>query len=170
MGIEGTVFALTVAAYFYLRSHAHRWPLTEAEPDLVWGVVNTVLFLASLWPALKAKAAAEAIDTRRVQLWLTVSSLASLVILAVRALEWQHLNCRYDSSAYGSVVWTLLGLHTTHLITDAYDTLVLNVLFFTDRLEGKRYTDVSENAVYWYFVVWSWLPIWAVIYLAPRAT
>jgi cytochrome c oxidase subunit I+III len=27
---------------------------------------------------------------------------------------------------------------------------------------------VSENALYWYFVVLSWLPIYAVIYLAPR--
>jgi cytochrome c oxidase subunit I+III len=27
--------------------------------------------------------------------------------------------------------------------------------------------DVSENALYWYFVVGSWLPIYAVIYLAP---
>jgi cytochrome c oxidase subunit I+III len=35
-------------------------------------------------------------------------------------------------------------------------------------MEGKRFVDVSENAVYWYFVVLSWLPIYAVIYGAPR--
>jgi hypothetical protein len=58
----------------------------------------------------------------------------------------------------------LLGLHTTHLITDAYDTLVLEVLVFTGPLEGKRFVDVSENCGYWYFVVFSWLPIYAVIY------
>jgi cytochrome c oxidase subunit I+III len=28
--------------------------------------------------------------------------------------------------------------------------------------------DASENAMYWYFVVIAWLPIYAVIYLAPR--
>lgn len=169
IAIEGTVFALAVATYFYLRSHAHRWPLTEAVPDLGWGVVNTVLFLLSLLPAWRTKQAAEKLDLRGTRLWLTVSTLAAVAILVVRALEWQHLNCRWDSSAYGSIVWTLLGLHTVHLVTDFYDTAVLNVLFFTGPLEGRRFVDVSENAVYWYFVVWSWLPIWAVLYLAPRS-
>jgi cytochrome c oxidase subunit III len=28
--------------------------------------------------------------------------------------------------------------------------------------------DVAENAVYWYFVVFAWLPIYGVIYWAPR--
>ena len=75
---------------------------------------------------------------------------------------------RWDHDAYGSIVWMLLGLHTFHLITDTWDTAVLDTLFFTGPLEGKRFVDVSENALYWYFVVLSWLPIYAVIYLAPR--
>ena len=64
----------------------------------------------------------------------------------------------------------IMGLHTLHLVTDAYDTLVLNVLVFTGPLEGKRFGDVSENALYWFFVVASWLPLYAVIHGAPRWT
>jgi cytochrome c oxidase subunit I+III len=30
--------------------------------------------------------------------------------------------------------------------------------------------DVEDNAVYWYFVVAAWLPIYGVIYWAPRLT
>ena len=168
MLIEGTVFALAVMAYFYLWSHADRWPPTEPPPGLRWGTLNTVLFLLSFGPAYVAKKAAEALDLRRVRVWLTVSTLASLAILAVRVMEFQTLNCRWDVSAYGSIVWMLLGLHTTHLVTDAFDTAVLNVLMFTGPLEGKRFVDVSENALYWYFVVLSWLPIYAVLYWAPR--
>ena len=66
------------------------------------------------------------------------------------------------------VVWLLMGLHTAHLLIDTVDTLVLAVLMHTGPLEGKRFADVSENAVYWYFVVLSWLPIYFVIYWAPR--
>jgi heme/copper-type cytochrome/quinol oxidase subunit 3 len=62
----------------------------------------------------------------------------------------------------------LMGLHTTHLITDAYDSLVLTVLMFTGPLEGKRFVDISENAAYWYFVVLSWIPIYAVVYWGAR--
>jgi len=39
---------------------------------------------------------------------------------------------------------------------------------FTDKIEGKGFVDVSENAFYWYFVVIAWLPIFAAIYLLPR--
>jgi cytochrome c oxidase subunit III len=166
--IESTVFALTIMAYFYLRSHASVWPMSRFPPDLLWGNVNTAILLASLWPNQKAKQAAERLDIHGVRLWMTVCMVFSLAFLAVRAFEFGALNTRWDSDAYGSVVWMLLALHTTHLVTDAYDSLVLTVLMFKGPLEGKRYVDVSENAGYWYFVVLSWLPIYAVIYWGAR--
>jgi cytochrome c oxidase subunit III len=168
MLIEGTVFALTLATYFYLRSHVQVWPPQEPPPDLAVGTGLTLLLLVSLWPAMRAKAAAERLDTSGVRLWVTISTAFSLLVLVLRAFEFGHLNCRWNGDAYGSVVWMLMGMHTFHLLTDAYDTLVLNVLFFTGPLEGRRYGDISENAMYWYFVVFSWLPIYAVVYWAPR--
>ena len=35
-------------------------------------------------------------------------------------------------------------------------------------LEGKRYVDIAENCGYWVFIVVTWIPIYAVIYWAPR--
>jgi heme/copper-type cytochrome/quinol oxidase subunit 3 len=168
VAIESTVFALTIMAYFYLRSHASVWPMSRFAPDLLWGNVNTAILLASLWPNQMAKQAAERLDIQGVRLWMTVCMVFSVAFLAVRVFEFGALNTRWDSDAYGSVVWMLLGLHTTHLVTDAYDSLVLTVLMFKGPLEGKRYVDVSENAGYWYFVVLSWLPIYAVIYWGAR--
>jgi cytochrome c oxidase subunit III len=168
VAIESTVFALTIMAYFYLRSHATVWPMSRFPPDLLWGNLNTAILLASMWPNHKAKQAAERLDIHGVRLWMTVCMVFSLAFLAVRVFEFGALNTRWDSDAYGSVVWMLLGLHTTHLVTDAYDSLVLTVLMFTGPHEGKRFVDVSENAGYWYFVVLSWLPIYAVIYWGAR--
>lgn len=168
MLIEGTVFALTVMAYFYLRSHASAWPMSRFPPDLIWGTLNTIIMLASVIPNELAKRAAERLDLRKVRLWMVVCLLISFVFLGVRVLEFTALNTRWDSDAYGSVVWMLMGLHTTHLVTDAYDSAVLAALTFTDKMEGKRFVDVSENAAYWYFVVLSWLPIYAVVYWGAR--
>jgi cytochrome c oxidase subunit I+III len=53
-------------------------------------------------------------------------------------------------------------------VTDLIDTIVLAVLMFTGPLEQSRFADVSENSMYWYFVVGSWLPIYGLIYFAPR--
>jgi len=168
MAIESTVFAIAIVMYFYLRSHADAWPMSAPAPALSWGTVNTIVLLLSVVPNHFAKRAAERLDRGGVKLWLTICLAFGFVFLAVRGFELAALNVRWDQSAYGSVVWLLMVLHTTHLVTDAWDTTVLDVLFFTGPLEGRRYVDVSENALYWYFVVLSWLPIYAVVYLAPR--
>jgi cytochrome c oxidase subunit III len=170
MAIEGTVFALTIMAYFYLRSHQTTWPITSLPPDLLWGTTNLVVMLVSFLPAHLAKKAAEAMKLRQVQVWLVVSTLFGIAFCIIRAFEFATLNVRWDSNAYGSVVWLLLGLHTTHIVTDLLDTIVLTVLFFTGPLDGKRYVDVSENSFYWYFVVATWIPIYLVIYWGARTT
>ena len=166
--IESMIFALTVASYFYLRSQSSEWPMNAAPPDLLWGTVNTALLVVSALPNYLAKKAAEKLDLKRVRIWIVASVAFGLLILLVRIFEFPALNTRWDSQAYGSVLWMLMGLHTVHLITDAYDSGVLAVLMFTGPLEGKRYGDVSENAMYWFFVVLSWLPLYAVVYWAPR--
>jgi len=168
MAIESTVFALAIVMYFYLRSHSDTWPMSTPPPELLWGTLNTAILVISAWPNQLAKRAAERLDRRGVQIWLTTCLALGVLFLIVRAVEFTALNVRWDSDAYGSIVWLLMALHTTHLVTDTWDTTVLDVLFFTGPLEGKRYVDVSENALYWYFVVISWLPIYAVVYLAPR--
>lgn len=168
MLIEGTVFAIGVMTYFYLRSLSSSWPMAATPPALRWGTLNTVILIVSLWPNQLAKRAAEKEDRQGARLWLSVCVVLSIAFLVVRGFEFSTLNANWYTNAYGSVVWLLLGLHTTHLITDTVDTAVLAVLLFTGPFEGKRFVDVSENALYWYFVVLSWLPIYAVIYWAPR--
>src|SRR5205823_1564523 len=45
--IEGTMFAIAIAAYFYLRMRNTTWPPNVPPPDLRWGTVNTLILLAS---------------------------------------------------------------------------------------------------------------------------
>jgi cytochrome c oxidase subunit III len=166
--IEGPVFAVLIGAYFYFRGRETTWPPGAAPPLLRWGLLNTVILLLSVLPNIWYKRAAEREDLKVVRIGLLISIVFAISFVVVRFYEFGALNCRYDTNAYGSVVWTLLGFHTTHLVTDLLDTVVLTVLLFTDRIEGRRFADVSDNAFYWYFVVLSWLPIFAVIYLVPR--
>lgn len=168
MLIEGTAFAIAVAVYFYLRDVNTSWPLSAPPPDWRWGTLNTVVLLVSLAPNALVKRAAQRLDRRAARAWLVLCLLFALAFLAVRAFEFASLNVKWYANAYGSIVWFLLGLHTTHLVTDTIDTAVLTALLYIGPLEGKRFVDVGENALYWYFVVLSWLPIYAVIYIAPR--
>ena len=168
MLIEGTAFAIAIVMYFYLRDINAAWPLNAPAPDWRWGTLNTAVLLASMVPNQFVKRAAERQNRRSSRVWLVVCLLFAIAFLVVRGFEFAALNVTWYANAYGSIVWFLLGLHTTHLVTDTIDTAVLAGLLYIGPFQGKRFVDVSENALYWYFVVLSWLPIYAVIYLAPR--
>jgi len=168
MAIEGMVFMLTIATYFYLHSRSVEWPPHSNPPDLFWGTLNTVIFVLSAIPNEWYRRRARVGDTRAVQIGLVIMTLIGIAIIVVRYFELLHLNTDWSIDAYGSAVWTLIGLHVVHLLTDTVDTVVLAVLFFTSMIEGKRFMDAAENADYWYFVIVTWIPIYLVIYWAPR--
>jgi cytochrome c oxidase subunit 3 len=168
MAIEGMAFAFMIVIYFYLRSLSDTWPAAGDPPDLLWGTLNAVLILLSAVPNTYVDKAAIQHDLRKVRIGLVILGVIGLALMIVRALEFTTLNVRWDDSAYGSVVWVLLGLHTFNLITDYIDSLVLTALMFKSPLEGKRFVDVAENAGYWDFVVVTWLPIYAVVYWGAR--
>jgi heme/copper-type cytochrome/quinol oxidase subunit 3 len=130
--------------------------------------LNTVILLASAVPNELTKKAAERVDLGSTRLWMVVSLVFGIGFNIVRAFEFGGLNVKWNQDAYGSIVWLLLGLHTTHIVTDVLDSSVLAALLFIGPIEERRFVDVSENSAYWYFVVLTWLPIYAVIYWAPR--
>ena len=100
--------------------------------------------------------------------WGSPRSAFGVALCVVRWFEFTALNVRWDDGAYGSTVWVLLGLHTFNLVTDVADTFVLTAVTYAKPLEGKRFVDIAENCGYWYFVVLTWLPIYAVIYFGAR--
>jgi cytochrome c oxidase subunit III len=169
MAIEGMVFVLMIASYFYLHSRSVEWPPQSDPPALLYGTINTAIFILSAIPNEWYRRRARTGDVRAVRIGLVVMTLVAIANLIVRYFELRHLNTDWSIDAYGSAVWTLMGLHIVHLVTDFVDTVVLTILFFVPSLvEGRRFMDASENADYWYFVILTWIPIYLVIYWAPR--
>jgi cytochrome c oxidase subunit 3 len=168
MVIEGSMFAMVLVAYFFLRTRVPEWPPGVPNPEIAFGTVGTVLLLASTIPNQMVKSAAERLDLDRVRMLMPVMLLLGLGAIVLRVFEFPALGASWDYNAYSSIVWFILALHTSHVITDFFDTLVLTALIFTGHAEPKRMVDVAENALYWYFVVLSWLPVYMTIYFAPR--
>jgi heme/copper-type cytochrome/quinol oxidase subunit 3 len=168
MTLEGAGFALAAGAYLYFAFLNPQWPLADKPPDLLWSTLLTGLMLLSLWPNQMAKLNATQENLPKVRRDLVVMSLMAIGILVLRGFEFTTLNVRWDQNAYGSIVWVLLGLHTAHVLTDAIDTFVVTALMFTRHGQGRRFSDVEDNAIYWDFVVVTWLPIYGLIYWASR--
>jgi heme/copper-type cytochrome/quinol oxidase subunit 3 len=168
MVIEGSMFVMVLITYFYLRLRVEEWPPSLPDPALLYGTLNLGILLASAWPNHLAKLAGERCDGDAARRWLVVCVLFGLVLLVVRALEFTTLNARWDDNAYGSMVWALMVLHTMHLATDVAETGVLGALAFAQPLTKRRFVDIAENGLYWYFVVAWWIPVYLTVYFAPR--
>lgn len=169
MAIEGTAFALAAGAYLYLMSQTAAWPPPGFRPpDLFWPAMLTIGLLLSEIPNLWVRSRARAKDERGVRIGTLAMALIGLVLLIPRALEFAHLNVAWHDNAYGSVLWLLIILHTSHLVTDIGETVVQTVWLHTHEVGDDQFADVEDNANYWTFVVLTWLPIGALAYLAPR--
>ena len=170
MIIEGAFFALAFAAYFFLMGHEQGWPPEGRQaPNLLWGTLFTILILLSEIPNTWIKRATRAEDIATVRRLLPPMVGVGLPLFVLRGFEFDSLNVKWTDDAYGSVIWALLLLHTTHIVTDWYDTVVLAALVRTPHgEEGRRFEDVDENSMYWRYVWLLWLPIYVLIYWVPR--
>ena len=59
---------------------------------------------------------------------LVLMSAVGVLTLIFRWFEFKSLTLHWDTNAYGSLLWVLLGLHTTHLLTDVAETIFMTVM------------------------------------------
>jgi cytochrome c oxidase subunit 3 len=168
MALEGMGFVLAIGIFLYIAWLNPQWPVGFKPQDPAVATALTVLLIVSLIPNAMIIRAARNKQNRRMQVLAVVMSLIGVATLVLRYYEFTRLNMRWDDNVYGSVLWTLLGLHTTHLVTDVGETIYMTVLFFTGHSPSGRYTDADDNGFYWVFVVIGWLPLYGLLYWAPR--
>jgi heme/copper-type cytochrome/quinol oxidase subunit 3 len=168
MTIEGTMFALMFASYFYLRTRSTNWPPGHLPPGLSYGMASVVIFLLSLIPARWVQKRAPSGDRKIIRNGLIALSLFAMVATAIRVFEFTALNCRWSDDAYSSTIWVLIGIHSGHLITELIETLVLLAISLTSKMRGTLLPDVAINSDYWYFVVVSGLAVDFLIYGTTR--
>lgn len=167
--IEGTTLLVCMASYLYLARNFPQWPPPGTPlPALLPATLALGLAFLSVVPATMADRAARAMDPDRTRRALGVHFLFGLGLLGLRAFELLALRTRWDAHAYGSIVWLILGVHTTLVLTDVADTALVAMIFQRRRQQNKHYADVPDNSLYWYFVVVTWLLVYVLIYLSPR--
>jgi len=167
IAIESTVFALTMVTYFYLRGGAVEWPPPGVQMPHLLGTVNLAVLLASVYPMHRANRAALEGTLRPMRTWLFVATVLGLVSLTLRAFEFPGMTFRWNHHAYGSIVWTIFGLHTLHLLTSCGENLLFLVLLYRGPVEEKHRLDLRLNGLYWFFVVATWVPLYTILFWDP---
>ena len=176
LAIETSMFAILIATYFYLRQNFALWPPPIAEltaplrplPILTYGVANTILLVLSCIPMVATDRSARRGDRKATQIGLLICLICGLAAMVLRGFEFTAVRFLWDSNAYGSVVWFILGMHALHLLVLTSETLLLLIWIFRREFDMKHRVDVVTVAVYWYWVVTMWLVLFAIVYFTPR--
>jgi len=175
--IETTMFAILVAAYFYLRMNFELWPpvrsdgpvgLFKTDPLLALATWNLPLIVLSCAPMVVADLACLRMDQAMVKIGLLLCVLMGLAAIVLRFLEFPRLLFVWDANAYAATIWTILGLHLLHLITGTLENLLMLAWIMLKGLDNKHARDVRVTATYWYWIVGIWLLLYGIVYLAPR--
>jgi cytochrome c oxidase subunit III len=166
IAIEGSVFGLMVFTYFYTRTRLEVWPPTGiGVREVTFGAVILTVLAGSAVTTHLVNRAAYVADLVRARRWLAITTGLSAVALVLRAVELSDLPFRWDSNVFGSVFWGSLSLHTMHLIAGNIENALFLTLLYKGPIEKKHLVDLEVNGIYWYFVVLSWLPLFAILYL-----
>jgi cytochrome c oxidase subunit 3/cytochrome c oxidase subunit I+III len=151
---EFTLFASLIATYFYLRFRTTTWPPDGIpDPSVVMPLVLTGMLVISTVPMGLAVRAARA-ARRRAAWWLLALATAiqgTYLGLQIHLFVDDFHKFTPSEDAYGSIYFTLLGLHHAHvavgLILDAWLLAVVAAGLTNYRLLGLRIA-----SYYWYFV------------------
>jgi len=167
--IEGSLLCMLIATYFYLRLSVEVWPGPGVRlPDLGYSSWALLPLVASCAGSYLASEAAKK-NNRAGMLWgLGLNLGLAIVFLVLRGLEWNSLNFTWASDAHGSIVWTILFLHSYDVVADVLMTAVLIVFVASGRYGPRQRIGVHVDSVLWYFLVGIWIPLYGVIYWAPR--
>jgi heme/copper-type cytochrome/quinol oxidase subunit 3 len=164
IAIEGTMFALLASSYFYLRGNATEWPPTGAANAPLWLTALTVIALVvSAFPMWMAFRAAIEFRLRPIQLGFLLGTILSVIACVARGFELAKIGYNWNSHAYGSIVWAIYFMHSFHLLSGTLENAVTAALLFKGPVEKKLMPDLRVSVIYWWFVVVSWIPLWAMI-------
>ena len=168
LAIEGTMFAMAMATYLYLRSTNLDWPpSTVIKPDLTLPTVNLLIMIVSCIPMLMADLAAKRGNVTIVRLGFATCVVAGVAILTIRSMIVANIGFKWSDHAYGSIVWTIIGMHTLHMVAATGETALLFTYGLFKPIVKKHLLDFRCTAVYWYFVALVWVPFYFIIFVEP---
>ena len=177
LGSDIILFGALVGSYVFIRFQSgwqdwwHDAGLPEAAHQVLPGLINTYLLLASSFTVVLALAYARKGHKRGTMTFLGLTFLGALGFLANKAYEWNefinHEGWTQTSDVMGSTFFLSTGIHAAHVIIG----MVIVVFLFSRASEGA-YWGEDEDAhtieyfgLYWHFVDIVWLFLFPMFYI-----
>jgi cytochrome c oxidase subunit 3 len=141
---------------------------TPSEINQYLGLGLTVILLFSSLTAYRAEVAAENNNRKGMNLNILLTIVIGLLFLVGVGFEWGIAlghEVTWPSSPYGTVLFTLTGVHATHVLTGL---IAFAIVYFMKRKNdiGEGNSWAVEGAVkWWHLVDLAWVAIYPTLYL-----
>jgi heme/copper-type cytochrome/quinol oxidase subunit 3 len=151
---ESALFGTVLASYYYLRFDAASWPPRGIDPpEVALPLALTAALVLTSVPAFLAARAARGGRAGEAGRMLLLALLVQAGYLAVQIILFKRDLGEFSprDTAYGSIYFTMLGLHHVHVVAG----LLLELALFAKLLGGLtnyRVVGVRAVAIYWHFV------------------
>lgn len=163
------LFLVSDASFFIALISSRFFVVGTSRPEGVnqpLGLGLTILLLVSSLTAYRAEAAAEHGDRDGALKMLLATIGMGIVFIVGVGFEWAEAMHHFPpSSAFGTVLFTLTGVHVTHVLTGV---LALVFVYFRMRNTAPEVDNQwgVEGAVkWWHFVDVAWVFIYPTLYL-----
>ncbi len=170
IGSEIMLFASFFTAYFIARSNAVQWPpIFEGGqifevPKLITAVNTSILVFSSftVWWAEKRLAAG---DRQGLIRGLMVTIMLGATFLVIQINEYVHLGFTPQDQMFGTVFYTLTGLHGAHVFVG-----LTALTFSLNRARRGEFSHgnagpLTAASIYWHFVDVVWVFLYVMVYL-----
>jgi heme/copper-type cytochrome/quinol oxidase subunit 3 len=165
---EAALFSYLLFSYFFVAINADGpWP-PSGPPALGLVSINTLILLSTsltMWLAERQLAA----GSRRASVALQGLTIGlGVVFAALQVVEWRNKDFSISSHTYGSLFFTITGIHLAHVLVGL---LMLSFLLLWTSLgyfDSQRRRVLSIGAIYWHFVDIVWIFIFSSLYLSPH--
>lgn len=162
------LFAGLFAAYFTLRAQTHPWPPADVELETLTATVATAVLILSSGTLVFALRQTE---PRRMRAWIGVTILLGVAFMALQVIDWFRLPFRISSNAYGTLFYTMTGVHWLHVLTGVVLMLIVVRRPASEDapVEGGAPVGARDSteavASFWHFVDVVWVALFATLFL-----
>jgi heme/copper-type cytochrome/quinol oxidase subunit 3 len=166
---EGMIFAILLAAYFFLRASAKEWPPAGVElPDLKLSVPFSFVLWGSSLPIFWAEAAIRKGKVAALRTGLWISFVMGAAFLAYTVKDFEDLHFGWKDHAYGSIFYVVVGLHGLHVLIGLLMNLVVQAKASQGKFSAERHQTVEVFSLYWHFVDVVWVAVFGSLFLSAH--
>jgi heme/copper-type cytochrome/quinol oxidase subunit 3 len=168
---EAMIFLVLLAANFFLRATSTQWPPHGVElPELPQTSIFTAVLLLSSAPIFWADAAMKRGRVGHVKVGLALSWVMGAAFLVHTFMDFQALHFGWRDHAYGSVFYTIIGLHALHVLVGLAFSLIVQAKLWLGRIDRHRHVTLDVYSLYWHFVDVVWIFVFSSLILSVHLT